>query len=148
MLLIKAGIPGDMIQSQRFLFADSNNTYVPDFFKLHAVLPGYLASVCPPSTILTNRSSTFSRSDLVLVSNNSICLFELTIPTNTQQHLLAARVWKGDWYSSLQYDLQLSGLSVNLISIEIGCLSHFMSGTIVQVASTCEMTKKTVRSPV
>ena len=51
-------------------------------------LPGYLASSSPPSTIPTNLSSTLSRPDLVLVSND---LFELTVPTNTQQHLLAAR---------------------------------------------------------
>ena len=29
----------------------------------------------------------------------SICSLELTIPTNTQQHLLAARALKEDWYS-------------------------------------------------
>ena len=80
--------------------------HLPDSFKLYADLPGYLASVCPPSTIPTNLSSTLSRPDLVVVSNNSICLFELTIPTcNTQQHLLAARAQKEDRYSCLQHDL-------------------------------------------
>ena len=54
--------------------------HLPDSFKLYADLPGYLANVCPPSTIPTSLSSTLSRPDLVLVSNNSICLFELTIP--------------------------------------------------------------------
>ena len=89
---------------------------LPDSFKLYADLPGYLASVYPPSTIPTNLSSTLSgRPDFVLVSNKSICLFDLTIPTNTQQHLLAARAQKEGWYSCVQYDLQLSGLSVNLI---------------------------------
>ena len=80
----------------------------------------------------------------MLVSNNSICLFELT---NTPQHLLAARALKEDQYGcqSLQYDLQLSGLSVNLISIKIGCLDHFMPDTIAQVANTCAVTKKTIR---
>ena len=77
-----------------------------------------------PSTIPTNLSSTLCRPDLVLVSNDSICLFDLAIPTNTQQHLLAARARKEDRYSCLQYDLQFSGLSVNLISIEIGCLGQ------------------------
>ena len=69
--------------------------HLPETFKLYADLPGYLASSSPPSTILTNLSSTLSRPDLVLVSN-SICLFELTILTNTQQHLLAARARKED----------------------------------------------------
>ena len=50
-----------------------------------------------------------------------ICLFELMVPTNTQQHLLAARARKEDQYSSLQYDLQLSGLTIDLVPIEIGC---------------------------
>ena len=99
--------------------------HLPETFKLYADLPGYLASSSPPSTIPTNLSSTLSRPDLVLVSNDSICLFELTVPTNTQQHLLAARARKEDRYSSLQYDLQLSGLTVNLVPIEIGCLGHF-----------------------
>ena len=99
--------------------------HLPETFKLYADLPGYLASSSPPSTIPTNLSSILSRPDLVLVSNDSICLFELTVPTNTQQHLLAARARKEDRYSSLQYDLQLSGLTVNLVPIEIGCLGHF-----------------------
>ena len=82
---------------------------------------------------------------MVLVSNDSICLFELTVPTNTQQHL-AARARKEDRYSSLQYDLQFSGLTINLVPIEIGCLGHFLSETIAQVATACEVPKKTVRS--
>ena len=36
--------------------------------------------------------------------------------------------------------------SVNLISIEIGCLCHFMPDTIAQVANTCEVAKKTIKS--
>ena len=120
--------------------------HLPETFKLYADLPGYLASSSPPSTIPTNLSSTLSRPDLVLVSNDSICLFELTVPTNTQQHLLAARARKEDRYSSLQYDLQLSGLTVNLVPIEIGCLGHFLSETIAQMATACEVPKKTIRS--
>ena len=135
-----------MIQSYRFSFMDSNSTYLDDSFKLYADLPGYLASVCSPSTIPTNLSSTLSRPDLVLVSNNSICLFELTIPTNTQQHILAARARKEDRCSCLQCNLQLSGLSVNLISIEIGCLDHFIPDTIAQVTNADEVAKKTIRS--
>ena len=73
---------------------------------------------------------------------------QLTISNNTQQHLLAARA--GRKIGMAVYDLQLFGLSVNLISIEIGyhyfCLGYFMPDTIAQVANApCEMTKKTVR---
>ena len=96
----------------------------------------YLASVSPPSTIPTELSTSLSRPDLVLVSKDSIYLFELTVPTNTQQHLLAARAWKEDRYGSLLYDLQRTGLVV-LISIEIGCLGHFMPETFAQVATAC-----------
>ena len=71
--------------------------------------------------------------------------YELTVPTNTQQHL-AASTRKEDRYSSLQYDLQLSGLTVNLVPIEIGCLGHVLSETISQMATACEVPKKTVRS--
>jgi len=81
--------------------------HLPDYFKLYADLPGYLASVSPPSTIPTKLSTTLNRPDLVLVSNNSIILFELTIPTNTRRHLLAAnsvaKARKEDRYGSLLY---------------------------------------------
>ena len=79
-------------------------------------------------------------------SKDSIYLFELTIPTNTQQHLLATRAWKEDRYGSLSYDLQRTGLVVDLISIEIGCLGHFMPETLAQVATACCVSKITVRS--
>ena len=83
---------------------------------------------------------------MVSVSKDSIYLFELTVPTNTQQHLLAARVRKEDRYGSLLYDLQRTGLVVDLISIEIGCLGHFMPETLAQVATACCVLKKTVWS--
>ena len=60
----------------------------------------------------------------------------MLVPTNTQQHLLVARARKEDRHSSLQYDLRLSGLTVNLVLIEIGCLGHFLSETIAQVATS------------
>ena len=93
-------------------------------------MPGYLLSVSPPSTIPTNLSSTLSKPDLVLVSDVSVCLFELTIPSNTQQHLLTARARKEDRYASLLQDLLHTGLAVDLITIEIGCLGHFMPKTV------------------
>ena len=111
-----------------FLAIEQSVDPLPDNYKLYADLPRYLASICPH--IPTNLFSSLSRPDLVLVSNNSICLFKLTIPINTQQHLLAAKTRKEDWYGCSQCDLQLSGLSVNFISIEIGCLGHFMPDTI------------------
>ena len=73
-------------------------------------------------------------------------LFELTIPTNTQQHLLAARAQKEARYGSLLYDLQHTRLVVDFISIEIGCLGCFMPETLAQVATACCVSKKTVQS--
>ena len=44
-------------------------------------------------------------------------------------------------------DLQHTGLVVDLISIEIRCLGHFMLETHAQVVTTCCVSKKTVWSP-
>ena len=77
--------------------------------------------------------------DLVLIPDDSICLFELTIPTNTQEHLLAAKARKEDRYSSLLQDLRHTGLTEDFITIEIGCLGHFMPETISRVAKACQV---------
>jgi len=81
----------------------------------------------------------------VLVSKESIYLFELTVPTNAQEHLLAARARKEDRYNSLVYNLQCTGLAVDLIPIEIGCLGHFMPETITQVATACCISKRIIQ---
>ena len=129
-----------MIQFYSFSFTDSNSTYLTI---INSMLT--FQDILLVSALLAPFQPILSRLDLVLVTNNSICLFELTIPTNTQQHLLTARAQKEDWYGCLQYNLQLSGLSVNLITIEItGSLGH--ANTIAQVANACEITKKAVRS--
>jgi len=112
---------------------------LPDSFKIYADMPGYISSVSPPSNIPTNLSTTLSRPDLVLISENSLHLFELTIPTNTQQHLLAARARKEYRYNSLLQDLQHTGFVVDLITIEIGYLGHFMPETISRVAEACQV---------
>ena len=90
-------------------------------YQLYADLPGYYASVSPLSTIPTNLSSSLSRPDLVLVSNDAIILFEISVVTDTKHHLSAANSRKLGRYSSLLLDLQCSGLSVQLVTIEIGC---------------------------
>jgi len=43
------------------VFVHGHQMHLPDCFKLYADLPGYLASVSPPSTILTKLSTTLSR---------------------------------------------------------------------------------------
>ena len=92
--------------------------------KLYADLPGYFASVSLPCIIPLNFSSSLSRPDLVLVSSDSIVLFELTVVTNTKHHFSAASHRKQDCYGPLLQDLQDSVSSVDLVTIEIGCLGH------------------------
>ena len=99
------------------VFVHRLQKHLAEFFELYADLSDYLASVSPPSTIPTELSISLSRPDWsCMVSKDSIYLFELTIPTNTQQHLLAARAWKVDM--ALLYDLQRTGFVVDLISTD------------------------------
>jgi len=65
---------------------------------------------------MVNTSTFHRRPDLVLVSGDSIYLFELTLP---KEYLSAARAQKEDRYGSLLYDLKCTGLVVGLIPIEI-----------------------------
>ena len=59
---------------------------------------------------------------------------------------MAARCQKEGRYNSLLQDLQHTGLAVNLITIEIACLGHFMPETISQVAKACQVAKKSVQA--
>jgi len=54
----------------------------------------FLAILLIPAHLLPSQPITLSRTDLVSISNDAICLFELNAPTNTQQHFLAARAQK------------------------------------------------------
>ena len=51
-------------------FVDGLKKDLPSCYTLYADLPGYLATTSPPSTVPPNISSTSSRSDMGLVSNN------------------------------------------------------------------------------
>jgi len=57
---------------------------------------------------------------------------------------LAARAQKEDGYSSLLQDLQHTGLAVDLVTIEIGYLGHFMPEIISRVAKACQVAKRSV----
>jgi len=61
----------------------------------------------------------------VLVSTDSIILLELSVVTNTHHHFLAAKTRKEDRYGLLS-DLQQTGYLVDLVTIEVGSLGHFM----------------------
>ena len=118
---------------------------LPPCYKIYADLPGHQASVSPPSTIPSHITSTLSRPDLVVVSTDSITLLELSVVTNTEHHLLAARNRKEDCYGSLLTDLQQAGFSVNLVTIEVGCLGHFMPQTVSKLSDVCHLPKNTIR---
>ena len=115
---------------------------LPPCYKIYADLPGYQASVSPPSTIPPHITSTLSRPDLVV---DSIALLELSVVTNTEHHLSAARNCKEDRYGSLLTDLQQDGFSVNLVTIEVGCLDHFMPETVSKLSNVCHLPKNTIR---
>ena len=98
--------------------------------KLYADLPSHLASESPPSTIPSNLSSSLSIPDLVLVSSDSITLLELSVVTNTKHHFLAASHRKQDHYGPLLQDLKCTSLSIELVTVEVGCLGHFIPATV------------------
>ena len=58
-------------------------------------------------------------------------LLELSVVTNTQHHFLAARNCKEDCYSSL--------LLVDFVTVEVGCLGHFMPVTITKLSNVCHL---------
>jgi len=80
-----------------------------------------------------------STPDLVLVSTDSIALLELSVVTNIQHHFLAAKTHKEDCYGSLLSDLQQAGYLVDLATIEVGSLGHFIpeTYTVTKLSSTC-----------
>ena len=67
-------------------------------------------------------TSYYIRPDLVLVSTDSMVLLELSMVTNTWHHFLVTRNHKKDCYGS---DLQRAGFSVDLMTVEVGCLWPF-----------------------
>ena len=81
----------------------------------------------------------------MVVSTDSIALLELSVVTNIEHHLLAARKCKEDHYGSLLTYLQQAGFSVNLVTIEVGCLGHFMSETASKLSDVCRPPKNTIR---
>ena len=96
------------------------------------------SSLEPFTKILSQKIAT-------LISDDSIILFELSVVTNTKYHL-SANSRKEDRYGPpLLFDLQRTGLSVQLVTIEVGCLGHFMPETLANVARTCNLSKRKVR---
>ena len=101
-----------------------------------------LSSLAESKTILS-LSSTSSRPDIVLISSDHIILMELSVVTNTEQHFVAASSRKEAHYGPLLLDLEHTGLSVTLVTIEVGCLGHFLPSNLCKV---CYLQKRPFRN--
>ena len=55
---------------------------------------------------------------------DGIILLELSVVTNTEQHFVAVSSRKVVRYGPLLSDLERTGLFVELVTIEVGCLGH------------------------
>ena len=77
-LSLKDGTLGGTILCLTALSLVSNE--IPPCVKLYADLPGLHASESPPATLPTDLSISTARPDIVLVSEESVTMLELTIP--------------------------------------------------------------------
>ena len=76
-----------------------------------------------------------------MISNDCITLLGLSVVTNAKQHLLDANFRKEDHYSSLLLDLAHAGLSVELVTIKVRCLGHFLPSSVTNVCRVCHLSK-------
>jgi len=111
--------------------------------KLFINLPGLRANDLPTATIPTNISTTTARPDLVLVSESSISMLELTVPTKSHQAIQAARGRKMNQpnYEQLIGNLENRGLNVSFRSVEIGSLGHYERHAIHCICHTFNLPK-------
>ena len=128
------------------VFSHDLQKNLPPCYKLYANLPGHLASTSPPTTVPQSFSSSSSRLDIVLISDDGIILLELSVVTNTEQHFAAASSRKVARYGPLLADLERTGLFVELVTIEVGCLGHFLPSTISNLCRVCHLQKCSVRA--
>ena len=98
--------------------------------------------------IPTNNSTTLASPDIVLIEDLSVNLLELTVPTNTNEALLAARKRKSEkpLYLQLVSDLEDRGLSVSFETLEIGYMGHFTPCAVKCLTSTFSMSKQLAKN--
>ena len=94
-----------------------------------ADLPGHRACESPAATIPPKIIATSARLDIFIIYDNQAVIIELTVPWNSQSNIQKARSFKQnkDNYQLLVSDLSMLGYSVQLQTIEIGCLGHYTS---------------------
>ena len=80
----------------------------------------------------------------MLISADSIVLLELSVATNTQEQFLAAKTCKEDRYGLLLSSHQHAGYVVDLVTIEVGCLGHFMPKTVSKLSTVCHLPKRSI----
>ena len=81
----------------------------------------------------------------MLVSSDSITLLELSVVTNTKHHFLAVSHGKQDRYGPLLKDLKCTSLSVELVTVEVGCLGHFVPVTVAKLSEVFHQSKYSIR---
>ena len=111
--------------------------------ELRSAVPGPILEQIP-----TNNSTTLARPDIVLIEDLSVNLLELTVPTNTNEALLAARKRKSEkpLYLQLVSDVEDRGLSVSFGTLEIGSLCHYTPCAVNCLTSTFSMSKQLAKN--
>ena len=107
--------------------------------QVYADLPGWRVTDNPPSTVPSWLTSTLLRPDLVIISNESVRILELTVPQNSVEGLHKAKLRKSEKYDHIIGDIQAShpNLRLKYHTLEIGTLGHYSRTTrdAVQVVS-------------
>ena len=116
--------------------------------KVYCDLEGFKASENPPATVPPSLVSTTARPDMVIIDGSKITLLELTIPHNSPESLRAAHIRKQSKvnYGCVLSDLERSGFTSDLVTLEIGSLGHWRFNLATQLASHLELPKAVVKS--
>ena len=91
---------------------------IPPCVKLYADLPGPHASESPPVTLPTDLPTLTARPDIVLVSEESVTMLELTIPSNSKEAIIKAKEKKTNNLTTIQ----------GLISYSIATSPNYLEG--------------------
>ena len=90
----KGGIAIWLHDSALKILANGLREYLQPGERLYADLPGLRTTDNPPSTIPAEILDTSARPDIVIVSAGAITFIELTVPYNSPDSLLNARLRK------------------------------------------------------
>ena len=95
---------------------------------LYSDISGLRAHENPQSTVPHDLTITTARPDMVYMSGNSVILVELTVPSNSYEHLCNAQNRKRQkpLYQLLLSELDSLGKQASLVTIEIGSLGHWI----------------------